>query len=39
MFARKDCSKSLLMINIIKKLDTIVTLQVNIEVQQIVYVT
>ena len=37
-FVEKDSSKNLLKIKIIKKLETIVMLQVNTEVQRIVYI-
>ena len=38
-FVEENSEKSLLMIKVIKKLETIVILCVNIEVQHIVYVT
>ena len=37
-FVEKDSSKNLLKIKIIKKLETIAMLQVNTEVERIVYV-
>ena len=39
IFMEKKSYKSLLMIKIIEKLETIVILQVNIDVQDIVFVT
>ena len=37
-FVEKDSQESLLMIKIIKRLETIAILQVNIEAQHIIYV-
>ena len=37
-FVEKDSQESLLMIQIIKRLETIAILQVNIEAQHIIYV-
>ena len=38
LYMRKKITKNLLMIKIIKKLETIVIIQANIEVQHIAYV-